>query len=305
MHWNHEKIDLGAIDPLELPSLPLDKKADLPDCPAIYFAISGSGEILYVGRTAALCRRWISHHRFKQLNDLGNVKLAWLQCEEPSILKTLEARLICALKPKLNEQLPSSKTLFSYFDVSRKDTSPIQPQGSKLGWAILTVLIDSPCSGYDLAKRFDGSVGFFWSASHQQIYRELSKLEDNGWITAEIILQEERPDKKLYRVTESGEQQLNEWIATPCEPTPIKDDLLVKLFAGYVAPRETILAELEHHRASHQQKLSTYKKLEQQYFQNPEQLAEQAKFQYLTLLNGVIYETHWLAWCEEAIKLLS
>ncbi|MBD2608138.1 hypothetical protein H6G81_27395 [Scytonema hofmannii FACHB-248] len=51
--------------------------------------------------------------------------------------------------------------------------------------------------------------------------------------------------------------------------------------------------------------MSTYKKLEQRYFQNPEQLAEQAKFQYLTLLNGVNYETHWLAWCEEAIKLLS
>ncbi|MDM9582835.1 MULTISPECIES: GIY-YIG nuclease family protein [unclassified Nostoc] len=56
-------MDLTAIDPLKLPSLPLEKKANLPDCPAIYFAISGSGEILYIGRTADLARRWISHHR--------------------------------------------------------------------------------------------------------------------------------------------------------------------------------------------------------------------------------------------------
>ncbi|MEH2177212.1 GIY-YIG nuclease family protein [Nostoc sp.] len=60
-------MDLTAIDPLKLPSLPLEKKADLPDCPTIYFAISGSEEILYIGRTADLARRWISHHRFKQL----------------------------------------------------------------------------------------------------------------------------------------------------------------------------------------------------------------------------------------------
>jgi len=174
-----------------------------------------------------------------------------------------------------------------------------------LAHAILASLVDSPCSGYDLAKRFDGSVGFFWSASHQQIYRELSKLEDNNWITAEIILQEGRPDKKLYRVTELGQQQLNKWIATPCEPTPIKDDLLVKLFAGYIADRQTILAELEHHRASHQERLSTYKDLEQRCFKNPQQLPQAEKFQYLTLLNGIRYETNWLVWCEEVTQLLN
>jgi len=30
-----------------------------------------------------------------------------------------------------------------------------------LAHAILAALINAPCSGYDLAKRFDGSVGFF------------------------------------------------------------------------------------------------------------------------------------------------
>ncbi|MCX7595443.1 MAG: PadR family transcriptional regulator, partial [Fischerella sp.] len=82
-----------------------------------------------------------------------------------------------------------------------------------LAHAILASLIGRPCSGYDLAKQFDGSVGFFWQATHQQIYRELSKLETQGWITSEIISQEGRPDKKLYSVTELGKQQLKEWIA--------------------------------------------------------------------------------------------
>ncbi|KAB8335269.1 PadR family transcriptional regulator [Scytonema tolypothrichoides VB-61278] len=174
-----------------------------------------------------------------------------------------------------------------------------------LAHAILASLVDRSCSGYDLAKQFDGSVGFFWSASHQQIYRELSKLEAQGWIASQIIPQEGRPDKKLYQVTEEGKQQLLEWIVQPCEPTPIKDDLLVKIFGGYVAQKQTILEELERHRQAHQEKLSTYKALEQRYFQNSQPLSEQAKFQYLTLLNGISYETYWLAWCEQAIRLLS
>jgi DNA-binding PadR family transcriptional regulator len=174
-----------------------------------------------------------------------------------------------------------------------------------LAHAILASLIDRPCSGYDLAKQFDGSVGFFWSASHQQIYRELSKLESQGWIASETILQEGRPDKKRYHVTETGAQQLAEWMKRPCEPTPIKEDLLVKIFGGYVIPKQTLLKQIESHRQAHLERLSTYKLLEQRYFQNPQQLSEQAKFQYLTLLNGISYESHWLTWCEQAIQLLN
>lgn len=174
-----------------------------------------------------------------------------------------------------------------------------------LAHAILAALVDAPCSGYDLAKRFDGSVGFFWSASHQQIYRELSKLEDEGWISSEMILQAARPDKKLYSITDLGKQHLKEWIAQPCEPTPIKDDLLVKIFAGHIAPNQIILAELEHHQKAHLAKLSTYKDIEQRYFQNLQELPETAKFQYLTLLNGISYETQRLAWLHQAIELLN
>ncbi len=173
-----------------------------------------------------------------------------------------------------------------------------------LAQAILASLVDRPCSGYDLAKQFDGSVGFFWKASHQQIYRELSKLEEQAWITSETIPQESRPDKKLYSVTELGKQQLKAWIAQESVPTPIKDDLLVKIFAGYIDPHQTIL-ELERHRKAHLKRLSAYRELEQQYFQNPQELALQAKFRYLALRNGIHYETDWLAWYDEAIQLLS
>lgn len=170
--------------------------------------------------------------------------------------------------------------------------------------AILVSLIEHPASGYDLAKQFEGSVGFFWKATHQQIYRELTKLEEQGWISAEVISQDNRPDKKLFSVTELGKQQLVEWMAQASEPAPIKDDLLVKIFAGYIAPKQVILDELERHRQLHAQRLEIYRDLQQQYFQNPQALSQRSKFQYLTLRKGIGYESDWITWCEEAIELL-
>ena len=174
-----------------------------------------------------------------------------------------------------------------------------------LAHAILASLIDKSCSGYDLAKQFDGSVGFFWQASHQQIYRELSKLNKLGWITSEVIIQEGRPDKKIYSVTPEGTVQLKQWIAQTSEPAAIKDDLLVKMFSGYIVSEQVILQELEHHRQAHIEKLSTYRDLEQKYFQNLQQLTQAAKFQYLTLRKGIRYEADWVEWCNEAIKILN
>lgn len=170
--------------------------------------------------------------------------------------------------------------------------------------AILAVLVNQPCSGYDLAKQFDSSVGYFWQASHQQIYRELGKLEAQGWIEAEIIPQEGRPDKKLYSVTEFGQQQLVQWLTQPCDPAVIKDELLVKVFAGDLIAPAVLIAELKRHRHIHQEKLSVYQAIAQEHFRQPENLPLEAKLQYLTLRRGIRYETDCISWCEEAIEQL-
>jgi hypothetical protein len=90
----------------------------------------------------------------------------------------------------------------------------------------------------------------------------------------------------------------------PGEPTPIKDDLLVKIFAGYLAPKKTILEELQRHHQRHQEQLKTYQDIEQRYFQSPQSLPQPDKFRYLTLRKGIGYERDWMTWCDEAIELL-
>jgi DNA-binding PadR family transcriptional regulator len=173
-----------------------------------------------------------------------------------------------------------------------------------LAHAILAALTDRPCSGYDLAKQFDGSVGFFWHASHQQIYRELTKLEDQGLVTAEAVAQAGKPDKKIFFVTEPGKAVLKDWIAQPSKCAPTKDDLLVKLFVGHLVPPATVQATLHHERAQHEATLAAYRDIESKYFLNGETLTPSAQFQYITLRNGIHYETGWLAWCDETLVTL-
>jgi DNA-binding PadR family transcriptional regulator len=173
-----------------------------------------------------------------------------------------------------------------------------------LSHAILVALLDCPSSGYDLAKRFDGSVGFFWDASHQQIYRELAKLEEAGHINVETIEQENRPNKKLYAITESGQKLLQDWIAAPVPLSPVKDDLLVKLFGGHLVAPEVLLAELRQHRKQHQTRLVEYQAIEDKLFPDVEALSARQTYQHLTLRNGIQFEYGWLKWCDEAIATL-
>jgi DNA-binding PadR family transcriptional regulator len=173
-----------------------------------------------------------------------------------------------------------------------------------LSHAILATLSNGCFSGYDISKQFAGSVGFFWYATQQQIYRELTKLEEQGYLSAELIRQENRPDKRMLSITALGTAYLQEWISQPGKVSLIKDDLLVKLFAGHLVEKETILTELKHHRVQHQVTLNTYREIESQFFADPARCAEVGKLIYLTLLNGIGFENAWLVWCEQAISLL-
>ena len=73
-----------------------------------------------------------------------------------------------------------------------------------LGDAILACLTERPMTGYELAKTFDASIGFFWKADHQQIYRELSRLRDRGHVQGREVVQSGKPNKLVYTLTLGG-----------------------------------------------------------------------------------------------------
>lgn len=168
--------------------------------------------------------------------------------------------------------------------------------------ALLTSLAERPGSGSELASRFDRSIGYFWQATHQQIYRELARLEAAGWIKGDAV-QGARGRKKRYVILPDGLKELTRWTSEALEPPPIRDELMVRLRAeGLVGPTDLSLRLnelLEHHR----QKLDAYQAIEQRDFPtSPSQ--RQHRLQHLVLKAGIDFERHRIAFYEEALIIL-
>ncbi len=168
--------------------------------------------------------------------------------------------------------------------------------------ALLTALTEHPGSGSELAGRFDRSIGHFWQATHQQIYRELARLEAAGWIEA-LPVEGARGRKRRYRVLPAGQDELQRWVAERQDVMPIRDELMVRLRAEAVVGPTDLIETLEQLAAQHRQKLATYQAIDARDFPQPPD-AKGQKLQHLVLKAGLAYESQRLAFCEEAIAIL-
>lgn len=97
---------------------------------------------------------------------------------------------------------------------------------------LLGLLNYSEMTGYELGKAFRDSLSFFWQAQSSQIYRELNKLEDAGLLISHIEIQTDKPNKRVYAITESGRSELQAWLATamPDELMATKSEALMRIF---------------------------------------------------------------------------
>jgi DNA-binding PadR family transcriptional regulator len=173
-----------------------------------------------------------------------------------------------------------------------------------LSEAILVCLADEPLTGYDLAKTFAQSIGFFWHADHQQIYRALRQLKEAGLVTDQLVVQQERPNKKVYSITPAGRERLLQW-SQQHQPAPsVKDDLLVKLYGlqylDVCAVRSQVAERLEQHR----RRLSLYERIEAESYSDVAADDPVATGRLLGLHLGLTYERGWIDWCGEALSML-
>lgn len=174
--------------------------------------------------------------------------------------------------------------------------------------AILATLLEGEASGYDLSKGFDASVANFWMATPQQLYKELETLEAQGLVTARVVEQDRRPNKRLFSLTEAGRAALRDFTTQPAKVTAIRDELLVKVQAvdagDAEAVREAIAERLDYATA----KLARYDRMrarmlagrtEDEYFDEIERIGP-----YLTLMRGRAFEKENIRWAQRAISIL-
>lgn len=169
--------------------------------------------------------------------------------------------------------------------------------------AILTALLEKPSSGLEPTRRCDRSIGYFWSATHQQIHRELGKPEAEGLIRALSGEQPARGQKKSYEVLPAVRAELARWTAAPQDPRPMRDPLLLRLRASAVVGTDGLEADLRRHLELHQGVLARYAEIEERDFP-PDKDTAQDRLQHLVLRAGIDLETFWTRWLTHALEEL-
>lgn len=175
--------------------------------------------------------------------------------------------------------------------------------------ALLTALLDGEASGYDLAKDFDASVANFWMATPQQLYRELEKMEADGFVHARVVEQQRRPNKRLFSLTEAGFDALVEFTSRAPKPGVVRDELLVQVQAVDHGDVDAVRAAIEERKSWALAKIARYERLRDRLTGG---LAEKAYLEtaarvgpYLTLLRGLAFEQENVRWADRALSVLT
>ncbi|MCW4355788.1 PadR family transcriptional regulator [Hoyosella sp. YIM 151337] len=171
--------------------------------------------------------------------------------------------------------------------------------------AILVSLMERAASGYELARRFDRSIGYFWNASHQQIYRTLKRMADVHWVDQQVVYQDDRPDKKVYRPSVDGRRALREWIAEPVSGANTRAILAVKLRGANYGDLDQLIEEFKRHREAATRQLAVYHEIEARDFPDHTSLTGTALHQHLVLRAGILEQQTFASWCAEVIDRLT
>ncbi|MGW2374687.1 MULTISPECIES: PadR family transcriptional regulator [Kitasatospora] len=174
--------------------------------------------------------------------------------------------------------------------------------------AVLAALLDGETNGYELAKTFNLGVANFWYAQPQQLYAELTRLEKDGLISGREVVQDNRPNKRVFRVTDAGLAELDGFAAAAAKPSFVRDDLLVKVQAADHVDPAVLIAQLEERAGFAQAKLDLFDRLlltmrgdrtEDEFLREGDRIGP-----YLTCLRGHAFERGNLDWCRRTITIL-
>ncbi len=172
---------------------------------------------------------------------------------------------------------------------------------STLGHALLGLLAREPGTGYDLASRLSRPVGYFWTAGHSQIYPELARLEEAGFIRHTVIVGAGPRATKRYRLTAAGRRALRTWLLAT---TPDVDDkeILLRVYSLFVLRPVEAVGVMTSVREHHERTLQHYRCAQT----TGEPSASEVAFgpgytARATLEWGVTFEQERVRWCDSLI----
>ncbi len=192
-----------------------------------------------------------------------------------------------------------------------------QPEAYPITYGILGLLAFwGPLSGYDLKHLFDHTLAPMWGAAQSQIYKELRRMKELGWVDMQREEQESRPDRKLYSITEQGHAALCNWQEQPPEFIQVRDELLLKVLFGTFATPGDLAKNIRASITEHEMRLLAYRQNAlyipakgafQQAGKRPNPYAaEDQEDPYFNLVVrfAIEFEKTYIRWLNEALEVI-
>ena len=171
----------------------------------------------------------------------------------------------------------------------------------KMDYVLLGLLSHEPMTGYDMKKRLDTTLRFFWGGSYGSIYPTLNQLEKEGKVTKENTSSNGR-EKIAYSITDIGKEALKEWLKKPVEKDELRYETLLKIFFG----NETGFEGAREHIENFEEKCKGELQILNMFAENLSHYLEDDthKYYYLTVRFGIKTYESYLEWCKEAKALI-
>jgi PadR family transcriptional regulator, regulatory protein AphA len=169
-------------------------------------------------------------------------------------------------------------------------------QPTAVTWAVLGLLGVKPMSGYDIKTAVDRTIRHFWAASYGQIYPELKRLEEAGWIAGKDADRGGRT-RRVYRITAAGKRRLEGWLHGEETRIEMRDESLLRLFFADALPRDEALGLLVARREGYRMMLAYLRGLDDGEGADP-------AFTDLVYRWGLDYCEWGIEWCDRQERRL-
>ncbi|BFT76017.1 PadR family transcriptional regulator [Paenibacillus sp. P36] len=176
-----------------------------------------------------------------------------------------------------------------------------------LSYGLLSLLSKDSRTGYELMQHIQP----FWPAKHSQIYPLLAQLEQKGYVEFVHVVQSDKPDKKVYSLTEAGLKALQEWIGLPTDPPVTRDEFALKIYCiGLVNKEEALKMLVErasYYKGKKERFMESFEKVKGQ----SEKPLEELEFHDPMFANYVLVkkamlkvdaDLHWCEWMRSKLK---
>ena len=170
-------------------------------------------------------------------------------------------------------------------------------------FAILGILMHGPSSGYEIAKFCREVLNSFWSESYGQIYPRLKQLEDQGLVKKKDDPESKRK-KAIYSITAKGRKAVSRWAATPSQPQPVRNEMLLKVFFGADLPIEHSTTQISGFLTTQARALGCLKSVEKELAD--EELGDRQRMHWrMTIRMGIHVIQARIKWAKESLEELS